>query len=140
MRSLRVLIVEDNPFQLMALHQMLNASGVYDVLTAATVTDACRALARRGSVDLAICDLNLDRTGGGRDLLQHLSISHQAGAVIILSHAEEAEREEAARLARQAGLWVLAALEKPVKTCTLHQLLELYQQNTRYAERARVAL
>jgi CheY-like chemotaxis protein len=140
MRSLRVLIVEDNPFQLMALHQMLNASGVYDVLTAANVTDACRALARRGSVDLAICDLNLDRSGSGRDLLQHLSISHQAAAVIILSHAEEAEREEAARLARQAGLWVLAALQKPVKPNTLHQLLELYQQNTRYNERARVAL
>lgn len=140
MRSLRVLIVEDNPFQLMALHQMLNASGVYDVLTAANVTDACRALARRGSVDLAICDLNLDCSGSGRDLLQHLSISRQAEAVIILSHAEEAEREEAARLARQAGLWVLAALQKPVKSNTLHQLLELYQQNTRYNERARVAL
>ena len=31
MRSLNVLILEDNPFQLMALHQMLNANGVFNV-------------------------------------------------------------------------------------------------------------
>ncbi|KPX15389.1 Response regulator/EAL domain protein [Pseudomonas amygdali pv. dendropanacis] len=32
--SLKVLILEDHPFQLMALHQMLNANQVFDVLAA----------------------------------------------------------------------------------------------------------
>lgn len=140
MRSLRVLILEDNPFQLMALHQMLNASGVYDVLVAATVTDACRSLAYRGSVDLVICDVNPDRSGGGIDLIRHLAVSRQAEAVIILSSADDALREEAARVARQSGLWVLAALAKPASTRTLHQLLEVYQQNTRYPAQALAAL
>ncbi len=40
MRALRILILEDNPFQLMALHQMLNANGVFDVLTAENVESA----------------------------------------------------------------------------------------------------
>jgi CheY-like chemotaxis protein len=140
MRSLRVLILEDNPFQLMALHQMLNASGVYDVLVAANLADACRSLARRGSVDLVICDLDPDRAGSGLDLVRHLAVSRQAEALIILSNADEALRESAARLARQSGLWVLAALSKPASTRTLHQLLEVYQQNTRCAARALAAL
>lgn len=138
MRSLKVLILEDNPFQLMALHQMLNASGVYDVLVAATVSDACRSLARRGSVDLVIGDL--DRPGGGLDLLRHLAVSRQAHALIILSNADESRREDAARLARQSGIWVLATLAKPASTRTLHRLLEVYQQNTRVADRALAAL
>lgn len=140
MRSLRVLILEDNPFQLIALHQMLNASGVYDVLVAATVTDACRSLARRGSVDLVICDLEPDRVGSGLDLVRHLAVSRQAEALIILSNADEALRDEAARVARQSGLWVLAALSKPASTRTLHSLLEVYQQNTRCSARALAAL
>ena len=140
MRSLRVLILEDNPFQLMALHQMLNASGVYDVLVAATVTDACRALARRGSVDLVICDLDPARASSGLDLVRHLAVSRQAQALIILSNAGEAQRDEAARLARQSGLWVLAALSKPASTRTLHTLLEVYQQNTHGSARALAAL
>jgi CheY-like chemotaxis protein len=139
MRSLRVLILEDNPFQLMALHQMLNASGVYDVLVAATVTDACQSLARRGSVDLVICDLDPDRRSG-LDLVRHLAVTRQAEALIILSNADEALREDAARVARQSGLWVLATLCKPASTRTLHQLLEVYQQNTRYPVRASAAL
>jgi CheY-like chemotaxis protein len=104
------------------------------------VTDACRSLARRGSVDLVICDLDPDRTGGGLDLIRHLAVSRQAEALIILSNADEALREDAARLARQSGLWVLAALSKPASTRTLHLLLEVYQQNTRSSARALAAL
>lgn len=140
MRSLRVLILEDNPFQLMTLHQMLNASGVYDVLVAATVTQACQSLARRGAVDLVICDPDLDRVGSGLDLLHHLAVTRQAEALIILGSGEEAEREEAARLARQSGLWVLAALNKPASTSTLHPLLEIYLQHSRTTARTSAAL
>lgn len=57
MRSLKVLILEHNPFQLMALHQMVNAMGIYDVLTAPTLVSALRSLEHRGAVDIAICDL-----------------------------------------------------------------------------------
>ena len=44
MRSLKVLILEPNPFQLMALHQMLNAIGIYDVLTASSLASALCSL------------------------------------------------------------------------------------------------
>jgi CheY-like chemotaxis protein len=132
MRSLKVLIVEENPFQLIAVHQMLNASGVYDVLIATTVADARRALARRGTVDVVILDIDLDRAGAGLELLRHLAVSQQAEAVVILSNASQATCERAARLARQSGLWMLAVLGKPASTRTLHQLLEAYQQNARH--------
>ena len=60
MRSLKVLILEDNPFQLMALHQMLNAFRIFDVLTAESVESARCSLASRGAIDLAICDVHLE--------------------------------------------------------------------------------
>lgn len=37
MCSMKVLILEDNPFQLMVLHQMLNAFRIFDVLAAESV-------------------------------------------------------------------------------------------------------
>ena len=52
MRSLKVLILEPNPFQLMALHQMLNAIGIYDVLTAPSLASALSSLGHRGAVDV----------------------------------------------------------------------------------------
>jgi len=63
-RSLNVLILEDNPFQLMALHQMLNANQVFNVLTAYSVEAAQQSLANRGGVDIAICDLQMEGQDG----------------------------------------------------------------------------
>eukprot|EP01030_Chromulinospumella_sphaerica_P019594 gene19594-19488_t len=74
MRSLKVLILEDHPFQLMALHQMLNANGVFNVLTADSVEVARQSLASKGPVDIAICDLYLehgDSLGLIREMAEH---------------------------------------------------------------------
>ncbi|KPX81328.1 Response regulator/EAL domain protein [Pseudomonas meliae] len=62
--SLKVLILEDHPFQLMALHQMLNANQVFDVLAAESVEVARLSLQSRGPVDIAICDLQMDGPDG----------------------------------------------------------------------------
>jgi CheY-like chemotaxis protein len=130
MRSLKVLVLEDSPFQLMAIHQMLNASGVFDVLTAEDVDAACASLAHRGPVDVAICDLQLE-AGDGVDLIDHLARHRLAHALIILSATERARLDQAARSARQQGLQVLAALQKPASSSVLHCLLQAYQETSR---------
>lgn len=130
MRSLKVLVLEDSPFQLMAIHQMLNASGVFDVLTAEDVNAACASLAHRGAVDVAICDLQLE-AGDGVDLIDHLARNRLAHAVIILSATERPRLDQAARNARRQGLQVLAALQKPASSSVLHCLLQAYKDTSR---------
>lgn len=127
MRSLTVLILEDNPFQLMALHQMLNASQVFDVLTAHSVTQARQSLNKRGEVDIAICDLMMEGPDG-LELIRHLALSGQARAVIILSSVEPSVQESVAHLARQQGITVLGCLQKPASTVALGELLETYDE------------
>jgi len=127
MRALKVLILEDNAFQLMALHQMLNATGVFDVLTAENVESARQSLANRGPIDVAICDLHLEE-GDGLELIRSLAEGQEAQALIILSSAEPEVLEGAAHMARQQGLHVLGCLRKPASATALADLLETYQQ------------
>ncbi|MFK8331621.1 EAL domain-containing protein [Pseudomonas sp. BJa5] len=125
MHSLTVLVLEDHPFQLMALHQMLNANGVFDVLTAESVEAACQTLSRRGRVDIAICDLQMDGTDG-LALIRHLADNDLAAALIILSGAEPCVIDSVGELARQLGLNVLGCLQKPANSLVLLQLLRRY--------------
>ncbi|NWA23575.1 EAL domain-containing response regulator [Pseudomonas gingeri] len=127
MRALKVLILEDNSFQLMALHQMLNAAGVFDVLTAESVESARQSLANRGPIDVAICDLHLE-AGDGLTLIRSLAEGQEAQALIILSSAEQEVLEGAAHMARQQGLHVLGCLRKPASAAALAELLASYQQ------------
>ncbi len=125
MHSLKVLILEDHPFQLMALHQMLNANGVFDVLTADSVEAACQTLSRRGRVDIAICDLQMDGADG-LALIRHLAEHQLAAALVILSGAEACVIDSVGALARNLGLNVLGCIEKPATSLVLHQLLRGY--------------
>lgn len=128
MRSLNVLILEDNPFQLMALHQMLNANQVFNVLTADSVVAAQQSLVNRGSVDIAICDLQMEGPDG-LEMIRHLAETRQARAIIILSSTDTSILDGAAHLARQQGIWVLGSLPKPASALALRELLDLYSEH-----------
>ncbi|BCT31583.1 EAL domain-containing response regulator [Pseudomonas protegens] len=132
MHSLKVLILEDNSFQLMALHQMLNANGVFNVLTAENQQSARRSLDSKGPVDIAICDLYLEQTDG-LELIRELAQQQLAKALIILSDAEPDVLEGTAGMARELGLKVLACLPKPASAAVLGDLLCAYQQHARAA-------
>ena len=127
MRPLKVLILEDNPFQLMVLHQMLNAFRIFDVVTAESVDSARDSLLRRGAMDVAICDLYMEGVSG-LELINELAQKRSATALIILSAAAPQVVEMAARMARRQGLKVLGCLSKPVSMGGLGQLLDLYQR------------
>ena len=129
MHSPKVLILEDNPFQLMALHQMLNANQVFDVLTAQCVDSAMSSLAHRGPVDIAICDLQMEGCDG-LSLISHLAASGQADAVVILSSADASVLNGAAQLARQQGLDVLGVVQKPASANCIGELLGRWIRDT----------
>lgn len=122
MRSLNVLILEDNPFQLMALHQMLNANGVFNVLTAENVDTARQSLGSKGPVDIALCDLYLEQ-GDCLELIRELAERRLTQVLVLLSNAEPDVLEGVANMARQLGLHVLACLPKPASAALIGQIL-----------------
>lgn len=127
MRSLNVLILEDNAFQRMALHQMLNANQVFNVMTAHSVASAQQSLANRGPVDIAICDLQMEGPDG-LEMIRYLAEHQQACAIIILSSSDRSVLDGVAHLARQQGMWVLGSLQKPASVVALRELLEVYRE------------
>ncbi|WP_203008252.1 response regulator [Pseudomonas paraversuta] len=128
MRSLKVLIVDDNPFQLMSLHQMLNAYHIFDVLAADNLESARGSLARRGAIDVAICDLYLE-AADALQLIHEMSAKPEAPALIFVGGAESHVLASAVSTARKDGLRVLGYLPKPVTVTGLGLLLDSYQQS-----------
>ncbi|MBP1144632.1 EAL domain-containing protein (putative c-di-GMP-specific phosphodiesterase class I)/ActR/RegA family two-component response regulator [Pseudomonas sp. PvP027] len=125
MHSLKVLILEDHPFQLMALHQMLNANQVFDVLAADSVEVARLSLQSRGPVDIAICDLQMEGPDG-LELIRFMAENGLARALIIVSCSAACVLEGVAQLALAQGLNVLGYMQKPASAVALYELLEAY--------------
>ncbi|MFG6207950.1 response regulator [Pseudomonas retamae] len=125
MRSLKVLILEPNPFQLMALHQMLNAVGIYDVLTAPSLAAALSSLEHRGVVDIAICDPQL-KGGDGLALMQHLTARQQARAVILLGTIAASLLNDLEPLLDEHRVRLLGRLQTPVSAVLMRGLLDSY--------------
>ncbi|WP_192874126.1 EAL domain-containing protein [Pseudomonas congelans] len=123
--SLKVLILEDHPFQLMALHQMLNANQVFDVLAADSVEVARLSLQSRGPVDIAICDLQMEGPDG-LELIRFMAENGLARALIIVSCSAACVLEGVAQLALAQGLNVLGYMQKPASAGALYELLEAY--------------
>lgn len=125
MRSLKILILEPNPFQLMALHQMLNAIGIYDVLTAPSLASALCSLGHRGAVDIAICDPQL-KGGDGLALIHHLAQQDQARALILLGAVASNVLGDLERLLCEHRLRMLGCLQTPVSAVLMRGLLDRY--------------
>ena len=125
MRSLKILILEPNPFQLMALHQMLNAIGIYDVLTAPSLASALCSLGHRGAVDIAICDPQL-KGGDGLALIHHLAQQDQPRALILLGAVASSVLGDLERLLCEHRLRMLGCLQTPVSAVLMRGLLDRY--------------
>jgi len=125
MRSLKVLILEHNPFQLMALHQMLNAVGIYNVLTAPSLSSALGSLDHRGAVDIAICNPQL-KGGDGMALIRHLAIQREARALILLGAVAQSLQTDLDLLLQAHELTLLGRLNTPVSAILMRDLLDGY--------------
>lgn len=130
MRSLKILLLEPDPFQLMALHQMLNAIGIYDVLTAPSLGAAKRSLDRRGAVDIAICNPQL-KSGEGLALINHLVARRDAQALILLGVVAPSVLADLESLLEESGVQLLGRLYTPVSAVLMRNLLDRYLSSPR---------
>lgn len=120
MRSLKVLVIEQQPARLLQLHQMLNACSVFGVRIAEDPARAQRCLERQGAADIVVLGSQASLAPA---FLDRLARGGHAQAVIIQGHADCANARVAIRRARQAGLWVLGMLPLGQAICPLHAML-----------------
>ncbi|UFH48594.1 hypothetical protein [Pseudomonas sp. KNUC1026] len=120
MHSLNVLIIEEQPAQVLQLHQALNACGVFNVRVAERATAIAHVLAGDWPVDIAL----LDSRGDGAQV--SALVDHRPHASLILRGEGKARALELQ--ARQEGLRVLGHLPWRPATHPLHAMLEHYRQ------------
>jgi DNA-binding NarL/FixJ family response regulator len=108
----RVLALDDDPFMLEMLKDMLHTIGVRDVYTEATARHALSTLAEQGP-EVLICDLALPDMDG-IEFLQAAAERGFRGNVILLSGMDSGVRDAAGELARVLGLRVAGIFRKPI--------------------------
>lgn len=117
--EISILVVEDHPFQLIAMEMQLNQLGFYRLAEAVDFDEALLLIESGRRFDLMICDQNLP-DGSGLDLI---SVAHRAGAidaaVLITGLDDKAHQEKTVLTAKKLGLPLLAYLEKPVSKAQL---------------------
>lgn len=122
--TLRVLVVDDDPFSLKVLARQLAQVGVDDVHTCGSAESA---LGRLGDgvpdFDALICDLNMPGMDGV-EFLRHLARRRYRGGLVLASGEDDRILQSVLRLAKARRLNVLGALHKPVALEHLRRLLQ----------------
>src|SRR5687768_15845181 len=107
----RVLVLDDDPFMLEMVKDMLEQIGIDDVYIEASTRHALFTLAQEGP-DMLICDLALPDMDG-IEFLQEAAQRGFGGGVILLSGLDAGVRDAAGELARVLGLRVAGSFTKP---------------------------
>lgn len=124
---LRVLVLEDHPFQRSFAVTLLQHLGCQDVLVAADGHEAMRVLREVGPVDIAVCDLCM-KGMDGLQFLQEVSTSGLVGSVILCSTLSLDLRRAVCQMIHLSGLRLLGDAGKPLQSEVLQSLLERYPQ------------
>ena len=119
---MRVLILDDDPFMLELVAEMIAALGEHTVISE---TDGRRALIelRLRPPDLLICDLAMP-VMDGIDFLRLAAAQQFHGCIVLLSGVDTAVLKTAARLAEAQGLRILEACAKPLSPEVLAAVMQ----------------
>lgn len=120
---LQVLLLDDDPFMLALLEDMLDDIGAFDVASANHARTAL-AMLRERQPDLLVCDLSMPDMDG-IEFLRHVAEDGYGGTVVLLSGMESGVLKAAERLAMAQGLTILGACSKPVSPVELSDLVNL---------------
>lgn len=120
---LRVLVLEDHPFQRSVAVNILRTLGCREVLEASDGAQALALLDRAGVVDVALCDLQMEGMDG-LEFLQRVGESGQVKSVIISSSLSVDLRRAVHQMVTLLGLELLGDVGKPLHVQGLADLLK----------------
>ncbi len=121
--NLRILLVEDHPFQMIATQILLNNHGFYRLTPAMTASEAMIALERSATpYDLLLCDQRLPDICG-LDLIEEASRRGLIVQAVLFSGLAQASLNDIELVAAERGLPLLGCLHKPLYGPDLSRLL-----------------
>jgi CheY-like chemotaxis protein len=126
--NLRILLVEDHPFQLKATQCLLESYGFTQLTTSDCAEGALQQML--GAVqpfDILLCDQCLPDLCG-LELVRFASHRGMIKQAILLSSLTPAELDGIENMANTHGLPLLGYLIKPLKQCEFRKLLTLISQ------------
>ncbi|MGE8065270.1 EAL domain-containing response regulator [Pseudomonas sp. NPDC089569] len=122
MKSMKVLLLQDNPFLCSVIKTSLASLGIVDVIEASMGREALSLLRSKGAVDFAICDLKLL----GTDSLMFFGCAAKEGflkSVMISGDADSVLRQTASALLKTLGLKCLGGLGRPYSSEKIRALI-----------------
>ncbi|WP_191486545.1 response regulator [Pseudomonas sp. FEN] len=123
--NLRVLLVEDHPFQLAATQSLLNSYGFHDLTPTLNAREALSALdSTHIPFDLMLCDQCLP-DALGLDLIETACRGGMINQAILLSSLSNEELDALSALALERRLPLLGCLSKPLNGRALKAALGL---------------
>jgi DNA-binding NarL/FixJ family response regulator len=125
---LRVLLLDDDPFMLALLADMLEELGHVEVRCEAHARGALQALASAPPA-LLVCDLSMPDMDGIEFMTAAADASF-TGSILLLSGMDAGVRRSAERLARVQGLNVIGSFQKPLARADLQAALAALSATT----------
>jgi EAL domain-containing protein (putative c-di-GMP-specific phosphodiesterase class I)/CheY-like chemotaxis protein len=136
LKSLRVMVVEDQPVQRQIALRMLQNMGIETLLEADNGQSALNQLGELSEpLDLIICDLHMPGMDGV-EFIRHLGSRQLVSSLVLASGMEPALVGSVEAMARVQGLEVLGTLQKPLNPVHLQELLNRYIPQVRAAQEA----
>jgi CheY-like chemotaxis protein len=122
---LKVLVVDDDPFQLEFIGDTLRSLGIVDLTLAASSEQALQAQARFKAgtpFDLLVSDLHMP-VKDGFQMMEALATAGYRGAVIIVSGQDSTVVRSASLVAQLRRFKLLGSIQKPVTKPALSELI-----------------
>jgi EAL domain-containing protein (putative c-di-GMP-specific phosphodiesterase class I)/CheY-like chemotaxis protein len=134
--DLRFLVVEDQGFQRWAMGQMLETLGAAKIFSASDGQAALEIVkSLEPPIDVIVTDLNMPGMDG-MEFIRHLGELEARIGLIVASEQDRSLISSVITMARNYGVDVLDAIEKPVTTKKLATALERFSRRPTVAERA----